>query len=169
MTPKSEVRESVAADGRRVQERVTRIELEDGSIQEVCERLEEVVPMETTKRVTKKFAQVPVEIKTEVFNGGVVETSVKNIPDSELELSDGSHHTFHANFGKEANCGCPTEVAAKSFMNKAVSKYRTKKHCNHHNMEALPIEGSNKTEQVVSSLMWIALAVVTGLVVFAMI
>ncbi len=179
MTHKSEVRESVAADGRRVQERVTRTTLDDGSLQEVHEHLEEVVPMETKKRITKRFAQVPIEVKTEVFEGDSVETSIKSLSDSDLELHDCSAHGFDTTFGRSLDCGCPSpEVAlvkdschhhGKSFMGKATAKYGKKKHCHHHSMEAIPVERSGIMEQAVASLLWVTFAVVTGLVVFSVI
>lgn len=182
MTSKPKVRESVAGDGRRVEKRVTRTTLDDGSIQEVHEELQEVVPMETTKRVTRTFARIPVEEKIEAFqDGSVVETSVKTLSGDGLELHTPSSG-FDADFGSSvADCGCPSEAAVveddccqhhgRSFMGKAVAKYGSKKHCHHRSMDeaAMPAEKAGKMEQAMTSMLWIVFAVITGLVVFALI
>ena len=76
-----QVKHDVKVEGNlRKQENKTVTKFQDGSIEEVHETLEEVVPMRTTQRVVRKIAMVPTEERVETFGpDGSVQTNVKTL------------------------------------------------------------------------------------------
>jgi len=99
----------VAEDGRRIEEKTMSTELPDGSVQEVHEVHEEVIPMRLTKRVSIKKSFVPVEEKVEtVAADGTINTNIKSLASMmEMPIINVSHRaaapdTFSNTFSKMA-------------------------------------------------------------------
>lgn len=77
--------EKTTVDGRRAEIHTTEQAL-PGATQRITEYLEEIVPLETTKRVTEKIVPVVMERLTEQFNGNQVTKTIEKVAGEDLSL-----------------------------------------------------------------------------------
>jgi hypothetical protein len=188
----------VLADGRRVQENVQTVILDDGTEEQTYEILEEVVPMRVAKRVQRKLVKVPVEERVEcVAEDGGVTTHVRAIDPSLLELDREPEsleqlardvRCLHAAVLAEPRRAVPVTKKSvvrkkrRSFWEKASARYgRGQRRAADEELVEVPEVIEEEEEVVVvvkhgrmaefglTTLAWIAFAVVAGLVTYALI
>jgi len=193
----------VTADGRRVQENVQTVTLEDGSEEHTHEILEEVVPMRIAKRVHRRIQPVPIEERVEcIAEDGSVTTEVHAIDPSLLDLrrepvtleqvaSDVRnlrHIVDDAVMEPEepVRAAAPLRKARRggwSFWRRAESRYGDKRRravgdefVDEPDVvpevveeEEIEVKQSKFAEFGLTTLAWIAFAVVAGLVTYALI
>jgi len=162
----------VLKDGRRIQEKIIRTELEDGSSEEVVELFEEVVPMKVTKRVTTKMVSVPVEQKTEcIDDDGNVTTSVKTADSDAMNL--GHEKESIETLADEIQALRLAMSPAKKgfFWNKAAKMYsgKSKKCCKAAMVveeEDVDVQTGSGMEVTLTLVAWTICAVLAGLLTY---
>ena len=170
-------REVVNEGALRKQETKTVTTLNDGSIEEVHEMLEEVVPMRTKQRVVRKIAMVPTEERTEDYgDDGSVHNNVKtlagplDVPANQTSLNDVVEQlkTLNEKLNSSQAVTAQAVKPKKAFLSMADSKYGVYGNDLPTVEPSVTVDSSTTVEKVVAGVLWTALVVVGAYVTYVL-
>lgn len=165
----------VMDNGCRVEERVSVVENADGTVDEVREIHEEVVPMRLSQRVTRTLKCVPIAEKMEcIAADGSIETHVTNLSEKDLELgkvkNESNLETIASELAsvKQMLAASPSSKK-RSFLSLANDKYGASTNGVVLEEEEVEIQQSSWVSTTLGVMAYVVLAVVAGLLTYSLI